>query len=444
MSKLRLFNIVTLAAAVLATPFAARSQTNDPVVTGRRFVALMAAEDFHSAFTLFSARLKTALPETDLRKSWDDVLDQVGGFKQPLSAESHDGTLCLTCQFARGKREIKLSFNSHGEIKSVFYAEPDLTPISFSVPPYANTNAFLEQDFTVVCDKWSLPGTLTLPSGAGPCPAVVLVHGSGPQDRDEHIGAARPFRDLAWGLATKGIAVLRYDKRTKVYGANAFTNVARFTVQEETIDDAVAAATHLRRSPHVNPKRVFIVGHSLGGTVAPRIGQRDPQLAGLIILAGSTRRYEDLILEQNEYLLSLDGPMSARDKTQLVSVQALATKIKNLTAADVTSPMTALGCPASYWLDLESYDPVATAGKLRQPILIVQGERDYQVKTADFNGWKKGLTEKTNVTFRLYPDLNHLFMPGKAKSTPMEYGEPGHVDETTVPDIVAWIDKLKL
>src|SRR3954469_10159694 len=162
--------------------------------------------------------------------------------------------------------------------------------------PYARTNSFRERNFTIGGGKWSLPGMLTVPVGKGPWPAVILVHGSGPNDRDERAGVNRPFRDIAWGLATKSVAVLRYDKRTRVYGKDFTTNAALFTVREEAIDDALVALAQLRTAEDIDPKRVFVLGHSLGGTLAPRIGESDPSLDGLILLAGSTRSFEDLIV----------------------------------------------------------------------------------------------------------------------------------------------------
>jgi fermentation-respiration switch protein FrsA (DUF1100 family) len=437
-----LFHRITVAAMMallVAGSIAARAQSNDPPVLARQFVERMAADDFPGAFALFSPRLKKAFPQTELWKSWDEIHEQIGGFKRWLKVDPRDDAVVVTCQFARGKRELKVAFNSKGEIKSFSWAELDLTAISLGVPAYANTNSFQESEFTVTCGKWSLPGTLTVPRGVGPWPAVVLVHGSGPNDRDERVEANRPFRDLAWGLATRGVAVLRYDKRTHVYGANAFTNVQRFTVQEETIDDAVAAAAELRRVWGIDPGRVFVAGHSLGGTLGPRIAQADPGLAGLIILAGSTRPYEDLILEQNAYNFALDGPLSARDEAQLETVRAVVRRIKSFTTNDLDLPVAPLGSPPGYWLDLNAYDSAATARTLRLPILILQGARDYQVTTVDFDGWKRGLAAQTNVSFKLYPNLNHLFMTGTGKSTPMEYEEPGHVDEPVINDIAAWV-----
>jgi dienelactone hydrolase len=304
---------------------------------------------------------------------------------------------------------------------------------------------FREEKFTVGSGEWSLPGTLTLPVGiTGPLPAVVLVHGSGPNDRDETILANKPFRDLAWGLAGKGIAVLRYEKRTKEHAAQIVAaGLSQFTVKEETINDALSAAAQLRQTDGIDPKRIFILGHSLGGTVAPRIGQADPNLAGLIILAGSTRPLEDLMVEQNRYMLTLGGKPSEEDQAKLNELIGEVAKVKKLTAADASSPVLLLHAPPQYWLDLREHEPLAAAKTLRMPLLILQGERDYQVTKADFAGWKSALGSQPGVTFKLYPDLNHLFIAGEGKSTPDEYERPGHMAESVIGDIAEWILNAK-
>jgi len=270
----------------------------------------------------------------------------------------------------------------------------------------------------------------------------VLVHGSGPNDRDETIFANKPFRDLAWGLASKGVAVLRYEKRTKQYAAKlAASGIGKFTVKEETIDDALGAVAQLRSIDNIDSKRIFVLGHSLAGMVAPRIGQTDPKLAGLIILAGSTRPLEDLMVEQTRYLLSLDGKISEAGQAKLDELLVEMAKVKRLTSADASSPKLLLHAPPLYWLDLREHDPVVAVKTLKQPLLILQGGRDYQVTTADFEGWKKALGSQPAVTFKLYPELNHLFVSGEGKSTPAEYERPGHVAEVVVTDIADWILK---
>src|SRR5262249_57372826 len=122
-------------------------------------------------------------------------------------------------------------------------------------------------------------------AGAGPFPGVGLAHGSGPNDRDETIAQNKPFKDLALGLASRGIAVLRYDKRTKVYPAK-MAGLAGLTVKDEVVDDAIAAASMLRSQPRIDPARVFVLGHSLGGMLVPRIAAADAKLAGVIVMAG--------------------------------------------------------------------------------------------------------------------------------------------------------------
>jgi dienelactone hydrolase len=292
--------------------------------------------------------------------------------------------------------------------------------------------------------EWHLPGTLTLPiGGGGPFPAVVLVHGSGPEDRDESMGGPnKPFRDLAWGLASRGIAVLRYEKRTMQYAATfRQKSPDHFTVREETIDDALNAIAQLRTTKGIDPKHIFVLGHSMGGMLAPKIGQMDTNIAGLILLAGSNRQFEDVIVEQTRYLISLNGTPPDEGQAYLAKVQSDVAEIRKLTAADASASIILFGAQPAYWLDLRDYDPLQTAKQLRQRLLVLQGGRDYQVTEVDFNRWKEALGSQTNVTFKVYPKLNHQFITGEGKSTPDEYQQPGHVAELVVADIAEWISQ---
>ena len=293
---------------------------------------------------------------------------------------------------------------------------------------------------TIGVSEWALPATLTTPAGPGPFPVVVLVHGSGPNDRDETVGANKPFKDLAWGLASRGVAVLRYEKRTKQHGAKLAT-IRAFTVKDEVLDDVVAAVALLRKTEGIDAKRIFVLGHSLGGMLIPRIGRLDPNIAGLIALAGATRPLEDVIPAQLAYIFSLDGSISTEEQKQIDDAKEQAAKVKALKTEDANSTVSILGGPASYWLDLRGYDPPETGKGLKQPLLILQGERDYQVTMEDFKRWSTSLATKNNVTLKSYPALNHLFIAGTGQSTPSEYELAGHVDERVVDDIAAWIRK---
>jgi dienelactone hydrolase len=424
------------------------SASFDAAASGEQFVDFLAKGDFAAAVARYDKAMRAALPEPKLRDTWNLVEAQAGRFKKRthtrLQKLSGYDLALVTCEFQKANLDTKVVFNSQGEVTGLFFLPSTYNAEAAGPPSYAQTNSFGEKDFTVGTGKWRLPGTLTLPvtKGAIPLPAIVLVHGSGPNDRDETVAGSKPFRDLAWGLATKGVAVLRYEKRTKEYATKLTASDMRsFTVREETIDDALSAAKQLRQIDGIASNRVFVLGHSLGGMVVPRIGQADPQIAGFIIMAGATRQLEDMMVEQTRYILSLKGKMSPEDEENLSDLQSKVAKIKNLTAADTSSGEIILRAPPSYWLNLHQHDPVAEAKLLKQPLLILQGGRDYQVTEVDFAAWKSGLANSKNVSFKFYPKLNHLFVSGDGKSSPEEYERGGHVAEEVINDIADWVLK---
>ena len=295
----------------------------------------------------------------------------------------------------------------------------------------------VERDVTVGSTPLALPGTLTLPAGKGPFPLIVLVHGSGPNDRDETVGPNRPFRDLARGLSARGVAVLRYDKRTRVYPMS-FANRA-FTVREETTDDALAAIRLARTFAEIDARRIVVAGHSLGGMLAPRIAAEDGKLAGVIVLAGAAdESLPDMVERQLAYLKALDGADTAALGAQERAIAPLLARVRALTPADSADKTPLLGAPAAYWLDLAAYVPLDAARALDVPLFVIHGGRDYQVGARGFERWQAELGGRPHVTMRMYPALNHLFMAGSGPGNPGEYAVPGSVAEEVIGDIAAW------
>jgi dienelactone hydrolase len=337
--------------------------------------------------------------------------------------------------------DVRVVFNADKQVTGLFFKQPK-SNYEFKPPSYAQPESYREKEVVVGTGEWELPGTLTLPKGDGPFPAAVLVHGSGAHDRDETIGPNKPFRDLAWGLASQGIAVLRYEKRNNVHAARMLALKDKLTVKEETIDDALEAVAVLRKQKEIDAKRIFVIGHSLGALVAPQIGTRDPGIAGLVLMAGNARPLEDVILEQITYIQSLQGESSGENREELDKIKKQVERAKDLKLTpDAPAAELPLGIPAAYWLALRAYNQTETASRLKQPILIAQGERDYQVTMDDFNLWKKALASHGNAAFRSYPKLNHLFMEGEGKAKPAEYEKAGHVSRELVDDLAAWIKK---
>jgi dienelactone hydrolase len=409
----------------------------------KALVQALAGEDFAAATKDFDATMKTVLPPAKMEEIWRQLNNKMGAFREQRGLHSDKvlgrPVVYVTCHFEKADLDARVVFNADQTIGGLQFTPPHAKSQP-KTPPYARPDAYKESDVVVECGEYKLPGTLTMPKGAGPFPGVVLVHGSGPNDRDETISANKPLRDLAWGLAGQGIAVIRYDKRTRVYGQQLAKMKDKVTLKEEVVDDALAAAALLRKQPGINPKKVFILGHSLGAVVAPQLGAADAELAGLILMAGNTRPLEDVIVEQMSYILSLKGPIGEEERKQVEKLKQQAARVKDpKLAADTPAEQLPLGLPASYWLDVRAYDQVGTAAKLTQPLLILQGERDYQVTMFDFDGWKKGLSGRKSVQFKSYPDLNHLFMTGAGKAKPAEYDEPGNVAKGVIDDIAAWI-----
>jgi len=447
MKKSALFLI--LAAIVLtnfspsAAPNRQTSSNDDPAAVAKKLVNQLAKGDFTGATESFDETMKTRLPAEKLTQAWNSLITKVGGYKRQLGERTERmlqyEVVFVTCRFEKTVLDVKVVFNDAKQITGLWFV-PTKAPVRYKPPNYVRRDLFREQQTAVGSGDWALPGTLTLPAGKGPFAAVVLVHGSGPHDRDETLGPNKPFRDLAWGLACRGIAVLRYEKRTKAHAAKTAAIITKLTVKEETIDDALAAVHTLRNTNKIDTKRIFVLGHSLGGMLAPRIGRRDPHVAGLIVMGGPTRPLEDVILEQITDMASADGKISAAEQEQLDKLKRQVASVKDpkLSQATPASDLP-LSLPARYWLDLRSYDLKKTVDALAQPMLILQGGRDSAATMVDFQGWKKILSGRENAEFKIYPKLNHLFITGEGKSTPAEYRKPGHVAEAVILDIARWI-----
>ncbi len=421
------------------------SESGEIIALAEEFVELLEKGDFSGAVKNFDSTMEKAVSPEKLQEIWKSLITQVGPFKSQVDTRvekvSPYDIVYVKCEFEKSPIDVKVVFDNAKQIAGLFFV-PSQPSLKYKPPTYIKPDSYREKEVTVGSWEWPLPGTLTLPIGEGPFPVVVLVHGSGPNDRDESIGPNKPFRDLAWGLASQGIAVLRYEKRTKEYATKLDSIKDSITVKEETIDDALSAVSMLRKMEGMNAKKIFVLGHSLGGMLIPKIALLDPDIAGLIIMAGSTRPLEDMILEQISYIFSLDGTISKDENTQLEQLKLQVAKVKD-PELSISTPSSDLpfGVPAKYWLDLRGYNPPEVAKNLKQPMLILQGGRDYQVTMEDFQGWKRALSFRKNIEFKIYPKLNHLFIEGEDKSTPDEYQKAGHVAKAVIDDIANWIKK---
>lgn len=427
------FCCVACAAALAPAP--------DVAARAREAAALLVRGEYEALAARFTEQMRKAAPPEMLRKAIGAQLPALGELKRVGEAEvSKAGALevvFVPLEFARGSLRLQLSFDGEGRIAGLFLRPPAAPATAWARPAYSAPEKFTEREVTAGAPGWPLPATLTAPRGEGRFPALALVHGSGPNDRDETVGAAKPFRDLAEGLASCGIAVLRYEKRTRQHAAR-LAKEGTITLHDEVIDDALAALELLRRTPGVDPKRVFLLGHSLGAWAAPLIAAQDKRLAGVILLAAPARPIEDLYVEQVRYLLPMQTADADAAREKLAEAEREAAAVKRIRETGA-GPETALGAPRSYWLSLRGLDPLAAAARLGAPILLLHGGRDYQVTEADYGLWRKALERHAQASLKDYPALNHLFQPGEGKSRPEEYQRPGHVAPEVIEDLCRWV-----
>ena len=427
------------------------AETTDFEATGRGLVTQLAARQFDKVEAQFDDQMKAALPVAKLPEIWDSLLSQAGPFKSIASVKVMEKqglhAAFVTCEFQNATLDAKVFMDNQGRVKGLFFeptsaaANQSAAASEWKTPPYVNTNLFHDRDTNIISGRWELPGVLTLPNTKTIVPAVILVHGSGPQDADETLGANKPFADLAYGLASQNIAVLRYVKRTKQYGADSKSD-APFTVKDEVTDDVIAAVARLTKMPEINKKQIYVLGHSLGGMLAPRIAAEDPQIAGIIILAGTARPFEKVVVEQVKYIASLTTPQTPENKKQIDRAEAIAAQVES-PALKSTDMVDFFGAPipGSYFLDLRGYDPAKVAAGLKVPILVLQGGHDYQVTSADYEIWQKALAGDPRATFKFYPNYTHLFAPGASSGPPSpdDYVVSGNVSEDVITDIANWV-----
>lgn len=359
---------------------------------------------------------------------------------------------------------------------STVLAEPSLAEPPFTNSSHSNSLVApleaVEVSLPAEVNDMVLDGILTVPSEGDNFPAVILVHGSGPHDKDETLLGNKPFKDIAHGLAERGVACYRYDKATYAYPGK-FVYDTELTLYEETVNDAVAIAHMVQNLPQIDGWRVYVLGHSQGGYSIPLIAQElqatassrasqsgaisdhasgeaggishagaavnapNAPIAGYMIMAGNVRPLDELTLEQIIYLCDVDGVRTPEEQAYIDTIKVEVQKMK--CPETIPDGEAVMGAYKAYWAFLADYDPLAEAQLIQAPVLVLQGERDYQVTMTDFDLWKDAFEANPLWQFASYPALNHLMMPGEGSPSNADYLIKGHVDSEVIQDIADWI-----
>ena len=396
-----------------------------------------------SLYAASTPQVQGQLKAESFNAIWQQLTMQAGALQSTADWQQKDQPPYAICQkrleFERAALIMTVTFDAEGRIAGLFFAP---APPAAAPPASGETSDHIinsektspaqehtsppagdVRNVTVQNGKVQLPGTLVLPHGASTersAPAVVFVHGSGPNDRDETLGPNHLFRDLADSLASAGIASLRYDKRTYVYRAETATlSGGRLDYDLETVDDAVCAIELLRHTGGIDPQRIYVVGHSQGAMLAPRIAARSGKAAGCVMLAAPARTLDVLLHEQLRHLAPLGG--------------------KTAEEADSTADSMWNKLPADYRAMAATYDPVAEAAALGVPMLFLQGGNDYQVTSADFSLYQEALCGNPNARILFLPEVDHLMRPLAKQAVPADYARFVPISGKAVREIIKFL-----
>lgn len=437
---------ILLALATLILPFPAGA-AEGCLDQAADILAALDSGRWEDARRPFDARMRDGLPADKLQQVWESLPMQTGarlqvGVGREQAGKGGGASAVIPLQHEKAWLELQIGCSGEGEVTGL-WVRPGQAPVAPEPAPAADA-PFRERALDVASAGLTLPGTLALPRDevrAG----IVLVHGSGAHDRDETIGPNKPFRDLARGLAAKGLAVLRYEKRSHAH-PESFSGKA-FTVREEVVEDAVAAIALLRAQPELEGRPVYVAGHSLGALLAPRIAS-EAHANGMILLAPPARDLADVIPQQVRYIAQLDGKIDPTEQAALDEMLAQVALVQKLYAgpqdeATLADATPILGAPAAYWLDLRRYQPFALAQASQAPLLLLQGGRDYQVTVSqDLQTWRQRLRGKTGYEERVFAELGHLFMPAGDPPGPKDYERAATVSAEVIEAIADWTRRI--
>lgn len=337
-----------------------------------------------------------------------------------------------TAVFTNDSLVFNLAFNPSLKVRGMNFKQfPGAEPLN---PPYENA-LNKQQDFVFKSGKLTLTGALTEPANKKHNVLVVMMGGSGPTNKDGGNKPMLPLKNIADGLAANGIASLRVGKRSATHAA--YIKPDSFTVMQEYVEDANAALASIAKDNRYKKAKVYFLGHSQGGTMAPVIINSNPNWAGCIMVAPASRPLAVLIREQVKFLKRQAGT------SDTLSIWA---GLDSLVARTATNRVlqfkkdSLMGLSPIYWNSLNQLNIAQEIKQAQKPMLALFGGADYQVNLTEENLYRQMFLSKTNCKVAHFDKLNHYMVYQEGTPNPAFYKKPGYVNESVIMEIVRFLN----
>ncbi len=414
----------------------------------KEFLQNMIDKQYEKAHNYFDENVKNLMTIEKLQETHGQLNTAFGVFSQfgdiGNSKMENMKIAEVIMKYEKNNLNTRLVFDTTNKIAGLFFI-PTYERTNKNAVTYIDTSRFTEEDVEFGNPDWSIKGSLCIPKYKKSMYAIVMLSGSGPNNRNSEIGPNVPFLDIAQGLASSGIMTLRFDKRTKLYGKKMYeTTNSHITLKEEYYDDTDYAIDFISRYADylkVNLKGLIILGHSQGGSVLPYIMKNSKfkdKISGGIFMAAPARNFEDILLDQYNYLFTLDNVLEQKEQDELNKLKLQIAKVKDL-ANHKDDKYLPMNLPYEYWVSINECKPIENIKINDKPIFFLQGGKDYQVTLQDLNLFETALANKKNTKFKFYDNLSHIFMQVEGKPNPDMYTQKNNVDPEVIKDIEKWV-----
>lgn len=410
------------------------------------FIEKFTSENYTDSYIYFDEKIKSLVTLEQLKQTYIELKGAFGNFLNIVSVgNTKTDNLKISeivLKFEKSLLNARIVIDTNYKVAGMFFI-PTYERKSNNLVSYIDTTRFVENEIEFGNKDFLIKGSLCIPNYLKTLNAVIMLSGSGPNNRDSEIGPNSPFKDIAHGLATKGIISLRFDKRTKLYGKKIFTNNLELTLNEEYYEDTDFAIEYLLNYCKLNKikiKNLILLGHSQGGTVIPYLkinSKFKDNIDASILMATPARNLEDIVKEQFKYIFSLDNILDTNEQKQLDNLDIQISNLKNNKNEDLP-----LGLSKDYFNSLENNNFIVNLEKLNLPLIILSSGKDYQVTPIELNIIENALKNNKNVNYKFYDELNHIFIKVDGVPSPSQYNTPGNVDSQVINDLIKWISLL--